>query len=142
MNSRSDPWKSKRLPGQAGVPLLVLTVRQRDCRYLSTKTSPWDGYAPHEEAEKIGFIFPSLPCAVKYKRSHNILAISRLQLYAVRTPGSCQKHNILNYFPSWKETLFLPSHCRTLFLTLKIKYREIHVLPWVNIALTQTTLYS
>lgn len=84
-------------------PLLVMTDRKTDCRYLSSKTSHWDAYA-YDEVEAVCFIFPSLLCVIKYKWSHNLLALSSLEFYPATAPGSHQNHNNSIYFPFWKET--------------------------------------
>lgn len=123
-------------------PLLVMTDRKTDCRYLSSKASHWDAYA-NDEVEAVCFIFPSLLCIIKYKWSHNLLALSSLKFYPATAPGSHQNHNNSICFPFWKETLFLTSRSWPWLLILKTKHTctQNCILQWANIALIQIILY-
>lgn len=146
MNSRNESWNSKRLSiiWAGWYSWFLFWSWQTDRQTVGTcpVKQVWDGYADNE-VEAVWVFFPSLPCVIKYKRSHNLFVLSSLKFHAAIAPRSCQNHNNLIYFPFWKGTLFLTSHCWTWLLIFKPKHTctQNYILQWANIALIQITLY-
>lgn len=96
-----SPWRVRGYLGRQVLlfPLLALTVRKTAGTCPPKQVLGWICATQRGRGSRYHFPFHTLCCT---GGSHNILAVSRLQLYAVITPGSCQDHHNLIYIPPWK----------------------------------------